>query len=498
MKRRPLLLGLGAIAALASAFAPWGPAPAEVLVVPIVDEITHVQRMFVRRSVERAKVEKPKLVLFEIDTPGGEVTATLAMCEDIISLGAAGLRTAAFIKRTESGAFEAGAAASAGALISLACQKIYMADGTVIGAAQPVYFDPEEGMKSAPRKMISFLREKASTFAKRNGYPEHIAMAMVDPEHEVYRVSHDGKIVFVDPDEKAKIADSTVGDVESKLITKKGEPLTLTVTRAIEFGLAAAAETRDQVLQLEGLAGAGQAVESFTWSEELAAFLISGPVRALLMVMAILCVYMEYKSQTIGIFGGAAVLLFGIVYFGHYVAGMAGILEFILIVIGFALIAFEIFVIPGTMFSAILGSILVFTGLIMLMSPVSIPDIDNPFHIDGILGAGAQLVLTFLAATGIFLLIARFLPQIPIFNRLVLLAEIGGAGGAGSAAAPASAASPLVGRAGVVLARLAPGGKIETKEGEIFDVVAEGDFVEAGRRVRIVAVEGTRVVVRPE
>lgn len=454
--------------------------------------------MFVRRSIERAKAERARLVLFEIDTPGGEVNATLAMCEDIIGLGPGGIRTAAFIKRTSSGEFEAGAAASAGALISLACQRIYMADGTVIGAAQPVYMDPKEGIQSAPRKMISFLREKASTFARRNGHPEQIAMAMVDPEHEVFRVSHEGKVVFVDADEKGRLAEAAVGELEAKPITKKGEPLTLTVTRAVEFGLAKAAETREQVLRLEGLGDASVTVEAFNWSEELAAFLIWGPIRSILMLMAILCVYMEYKSQTVGIFGGAAILLFGIVYFGHYAAGMAGVVEFILIAIGFALIALEIFVLPGTMFSAILGSILVFTGLIMLMSPVSIPDIDNPFHIDAVLDASAQLVLTFVAATGIFLLIARFLPQIPLFNRLVLQAEIGGATAAGAGALTAGGAASLLGRTGIVVARLAPGGKIETERGEIVDVVAEGDFIEAGRRVRVVAVEGARVVVRPE
>lgn len=480
------------------AFESSGPEPAGVLVVPIVDEINQVQRMFVRRSVERAKAERAKLVLFEIDTPGGEVTATLAMCEDILSLGPAGIRTAAFIQRTSSGEFEAGAAASAGALISLACQRIYMADGTVIGAAQPMYMDPEKGIQAAPRKMVSFLREKASTFARRNGHPEQIAMAMVDPEHEVFRVSHEGKVVFVDADEKAKLADSAVGEFEAKPITKKGEPLTLTVTRAIEFGFATPAERREEVLRLEGLAEASVAIEAFNWSEELAAFLIWGPIRSLLMLLAILCVYMEYKSQTVGIFGGAAIVLFGIVYFGHYAAGMAGVVEFILIAAGFALVALEIFVIPGTMFSAILGSILVFTGLIMLMSPVSIPDMDNPFHIDAVLGASAQLVLTFLAATGIFLLIARFLPQIPIFNRLVLQVEIGGPAAAMARAPTGGGPASLVGRTGVVVARLAPGGKIETDQGEVIDVIAEGDFVETGRRIRVVAVEGARIVVRPE
>jgi len=491
MKRAPWLIAAAAVLG----FSAPANAPAEVLVVPIVDEINYVQRAFVRRCVERARLEKPKLVLIDMDTPGGDVGATLAICEDLLSLGKSGIRTAVLIKRTESGDWAAGAAASAGALISLACQRIYMSTGTVIGAAQPVTMDPEEGMKAAPRKIVSFLREKIAAIAKQNGYPEHLAMAMVDPEHEVYRIVAAGKVSFVDAEEKTKIVDANVGDIDVKTVTKKGEPLTLTSDRAVEFGIATKAESIGEVLSKEGLAGASQAVEGFSWSETLAGFVTSGPVQSLLMLLVILCVYMEGKTQTMGVFAGVAAVSLALFFFGHYIAGLAGILEFVLIVIGFALIAVEIFLVPGTMVSAIIGSILIFTGLIMLMTPVTIPDVENPFEVDSLTAAGAHVVLTFMVATGIFLVLVRFMKQIPMLNRLVLQAEI-----AGTAPAPTMlpSTSRLVGSVGTVVSRLAPGGKIEVEGGDIVDVVSDGDFIEAGRRVRVVAVDGPRVVVRPE
>lgn len=480
--------GLVALLGLAFTLRAARPEEKSVLVVPIEGEINTAQRAFVKRVAERIRDEKPDLVLFEIDTPGGDGLSMTAICETILTLNDEGVQTAAFIRRSNTGRWVAGTAASAGAFISIACRRIYMTPTSVIGASQPVTAAPGGGMESAGGKIISLFKKKIAAYAKQNGYPVDLAVAMVDPDHEVYVAETEGDLRFFS-EQQREAFEKENPDTKLERVTEKGQPLTLTVDEAVRFGLATKAKSSEAVLKAEELEGAAIRTEGFTWSETFVGFITQPMIQSILMLLAMALAYGEIKTPGFGVFGISSIGLFSLLFFGHHLAGLASAIELVFILVGLILIAVEIFAIPGTIFTGILGAILVITGLLMMLLPSISWDFQNPLEVGALLSAGVQVSVSFVLATVVFLLLARYMPHIPGVNRLVLKASVG-SGTDGAGAGP----SPLVGKTGVSTTRLAPGGRAEI-EGGILDVVAESGYVESGRPVRVVSVQGSRIVV---
>ncbi|MBI4566170.1 MAG: NfeD family protein [Planctomycetes bacterium] len=183
------------------------------------------------------------------------------------------------------------------------------------------------------------------------------------------------------------------------------------------------------------------------------------------------------------------ILSFALLLFGHHLAGLAEIPEILLLAAGLALVALELFVIPGTGFAAIAGAVCVLAALILSLQDFTLPDPKGaPWEVDIMLGSVGRVMFAFIGAAVGFLLLMRFLPRVPFLQRLVLQADVGG-----MAPAPAGAMS-LVGRKGHAVTPLHPGGMIEI-DGETHDVVAEGDYVAKGEPVEVLKVEGMRIVV---
>jgi membrane-bound serine protease (ClpP class) len=388
----------------------------------------------------------------------------------------------------------AGSAFSAGSFIALACEKVYMAPATVIGAAEPVLQTPE-GVKPAGSKAVSGLKKKVAAVANENGHPENLVIAMVDPDYEVFRVRVRGRQEFLTEEqirERGQADPVLAADMEESrfLVTKKGEPLTLTVREAVEYGLAREAADRPSLLRAEGAAGLPLEEESFTWSETLVSILTSTAVASMLMLVGLILIYLELKTPGFGLPGVLGILCVGLVLFGHYLAGLAEVTEIVLILFGFGLIAAEILFVPGIMVLAILGLVFVLAGLIMALVPFSVPDFGDTFEVTAILNSTARMLLTFVASFGAFFLLVRFLRKIPVLHRLVLQTEL--AGGAGSVGV--TAGHSWVGKTGVTLTPLLPGGKAEI-DGDVVDVVADGESIEKGEAVRVIAVDGTKVLV---
>src|SRR4030042_2998629 len=204
----------------------------KVYIIPVKGEINKALMVFLKRNIETAKLEKADYIIFEIDTFGGrvdsalQITSIIGSCENI--------KTIAFISPQES---NYGVSWSAGALISFSCSSIYMAEGTSIGAAAPVY-QTNEGMEMAPEKVVSPLRTQMAALAEKNGYPKNIALAMVDKDLEIYEVFIDNvlavasKVELVDMEKKAK-QESKKFEL-GKVISPSGTLLTLTSTE-IEY-----------------------------------------------------------------------------------------------------------------------------------------------------------------------------------------------------------------------------------------------------------------------
>lgn len=451
-------------------------APPRVAVLTLAGPLDAADVAYVRRAVREIRDRGASLVVVELDTPGGRVDHMLMIGEELMSL--APIRTAVFIRPLDPGGVTGGAW-SAGAYVAFSCSRIYLYPGTVIGAAAPVR-QTSEGPQPLDEKYVSAFREKFRARAEQNGYPPHLAAAMVDPDLEVYEIVVDGRRRYVT---KGEVPDADLPPVP---FVARGKLLTMTSTQVAETGMGRISEGRTELYADFGITDASEWVLEPTWSERMVGFLTLPEISFLLLVVALLGILLELQAPGFGGWAAVGLAAMGLLLFGHHLAGLAEIPEILLIALGLALLAVEVFVIPGTWVSAIAGVACIFAGLILSLQGFTLPEL--PWQTDLFLGAVGRVVLAFLGATVAFLLLVPVLGRVPLLGRLVLQSEL---------AVEPQGRSELVGRTGVARTPLRPGGKIDVG-GRTFDVVAEGDYVQSGERVKIVRVEGFRIVVNRE
>ena len=443
-----------------------------VYVVPITGPIDLGLAPYLSRVLDQAAAADAAAVLLEIDTPGGRLDAVLRMRDALLD---SRVRTIAFVDRT---------AFSAGALVAIAAEEIYMTPGAVVGAATPVEGGTGE---TASAKVVSAVRKTFKTTAEVRGRDPRVAEAMVDPA-----VAIDGLVA-------------------------RGELLTLTTTEATAWGYAdGVAGNRAEVLAAAGLADAAVVATAPGPAERLVRFITDPVVASLLIIGAVLLIVGDFFVEGFGIAGAVGLGLLATFFWGHFLAGLAGWEDVALVVLGLALIAVELLVVPGFGVPGILGLAALLGGLFLAMLG---REIRTP---EGIERAGFAVAASSVAIVLGFVALLAFLPRSRRLGGLVL--QAGTAGGPGvPASAPARwlrwfggtpsrpraerlaepgrqppTATPgrtLVGATGVALSDLRPSGVAEIG-GHRIDVVTAGDYIPAGEPIEVTADERYRRVVR--
>jgi membrane-bound serine protease (ClpP class) len=290
------------------------------------------------------------------------------------------------------------------------------------------------------------------------------------------------------------------------LVSSPGKLLSLTSGEALRYGLARGlADDRDSLLAAIG--ARPPAVESVPGpADGIISLLTSGPAQILLIILGLVMIFLELQSPGFGIFGVVAILAFVTVFGSGALLGRVGSLEIILFLIGLGLLVVEIFITPGFGFMGISGFILIGLSLLLSMQDFVIPRFDWEWTM---LGRNAVVVFTGLVAAICGVAVIMLLgPKIRLFNRLTLSTQITGTAHGplpGDPAAGDPAAAPgtggremyqsLVGKIGVAATPLRPVGRVEI-EGELYEVQAEGLFVDSGRGVKVTKVRGNTVTVR--
>ncbi|MBN2019707.1 MAG: hypothetical protein JW749_05725 [Sedimentisphaerales bacterium] len=228
-----------------------------VYVLPVESEIMYeIETAAFEQAISQYASKNPGLILVEIDTPGGRVDLAQRMSAAITKT--ANCRVIAFIKGGQYGG-----AISAGSAIALACNKIYMASNTIIGAATLLTVSEQKELGIGERvaisideKMNSMWRAYLASLAQRNNRPGLMARAMVDRNLEVIEVNDAGKRLFIEPINKQ--ADQQV----VRSWNRSGTLLTLTAQEAVECSIAdGLAGTRDELLRQLGLSDANVVVD---------------------------------------------------------------------------------------------------------------------------------------------------------------------------------------------------------------------------------------------
>ncbi|WP_245586290.1 NfeD family protein [Olivibacter sitiensis] len=396
-------------------------------------------------AFDEAKANGAKLIVIEMNTYGGMVNFADSIRTKILN---SPVKTAIFINHN---------AASAGALIALACDDIYMSRGSSIGAASVVNGEGEV----LPEKYQSYMRGLMRATAEAKNRDPKIAEAFVDP------------------------------DVDLPKWKEKGKVLTLTSKEAIEAGLAKAyAKDVYDVIQQSGLADSDVAFYKSTWVDALINFLVNPAVSSILILLIIGGIYFEMQTPGIG-FALVVAIIAALLFFAPlYMQGLADNWEIVLFVLGVVLLLLEIFVIPGFGIAGILGIVFVICGLTFSMVPNDwfdfVPSTPNNLF--------NSLIIVLISMVGSIVLCVVFGKGIlhsKAFQRLVLTDEQQSSMGYVSALRNAE----LIGREGEVKTTLRPSGKIEI-DGKWYDAVAREGFVERGETVVVEKQENYNLVVR--
>ena len=457
--------------------------PGKVSIIPLSGMIDGGIYNSLTRRVEIAKENGSNLIIFELDTYGGQLEPAFEISEHISN-----------IKNTKTIAFIPTKAISAGSLIAISCNEIYMAPQAELGDCEPIVPSSEGGYKTVGEKIQTVLRTKFRKFAEKNGYPVLLAEAMVTKEIEVYRVVTEERPdgYYITGRELKEMNDKEKKKLKSKkLIIEEGKLLTMYAKEAYEYQFAKEiVEDRNSLLKLLNLENVTPDILETNWSEEMVRFL--GRIAPVLLGIGLAALWMEFKSPGFGLPGIVGILCLAIVFLSKHLVGLAETPEIIIFFVGIVLIAVEILFIPGFGIAGIPGIILILIGATLSFQDFTIPR--TPYDVN-LLIMNIFTVMCSLIGSGIAIfLMFKFMPGMPLFNRLVLTTSETTQSGFVIPSQPAGG-SDLTGAKGMALTALHPTGKIEVNNNTL-DVVTDGEFIEKGQTVEIIEIRGNRIVVK--
>lgn len=348
-------------------------------------------------------------------------------------------------------------AASAGALISIACDKIYLSKGSSIGAASVV----DQTGKVMPEKYQSYMRGLMRATAEAKGRNPRIAEAFVDPK------------------------------VDLPQWKEAGQVLTFTSGEAVEAGFAnGEVSSFQELLQAEGLETATITKHEVTWMDSLIGLLTNPAVQGFLIVLIMGGIYFEMTSPGIGL-PLIVALVATILYFAPlYMEGLAAHWEILLFVIGLILLLLEIFVIPGFGVAGIAGLLLIICSFAFSMVPNE--NFDFSLTAPNLLFRSFILVVvSIVGAIILCVVLGRSILKSGAFRRLVLADEQKADQGYVSS----TLSRELIGKQGVAKTDLRPSGKVEI-EGAWYDAVSMDGYITKGTLIRVEKHENYNLFVR--
>lgn len=425
------------------------PQVGRVSLVPVHDTIDRGVAAFLRRVL--AQHREGELVVLELNTLGGELEAAISIRDALLEAKAT---TLCWVRPR---------AISAGALITLACDVVAVAPGAMIGAATPVQLSPGGAMRPVHEKVVSYMRKEMATTAVQQGRPAAVAEAMVD------------------------------ADLGVPGLIEKGKLLTLDAKQALEWSVAdLSASSEAELWQALGRDPPALERPRPSPAEQLSHFLSNPVMAVLLIVLGLLGIAVELIHPQ----GGTALLggLFclGLFFFGHHLVDLAGWEELLLLVAGLVLLAIELWT-PGHTVFGVAGLHLVLASLFLALVSLDRIPLEVAWQTGAIPRALGSVLGALLLAAACAAALLKALPQTR-FGRDLVLARV--------LTTPAReergiALDALVGQVGVALTDLRPTGRVEVINRRA-DARLEYGFLHAGARVRVLRVEGQRVVVREE
>jgi membrane-bound serine protease (ClpP class) len=410
----------------------------------IKSEISPSVTRLVEGGIAQAEARKAKYLLIEMDTYGGLVD------------DADKIRTALLKTKVTTVVFIRNNAASAGALISIACDSIYMASGATIGAASVV----NQTGELMPEKYQSYMRKKMRATAEETGRNPLIAEGMTDENLVIDSIKEKGKIV------------------------------TLTTDEAIKYGFCnSKAESVNEVVKL--LDGSPDLENhQSSWVESVIIWLVNPAVSGVFLLLIFGGLYFEFKAPGT-MFPIAVSVLAAMCYFAPlYLEGLAANWEILAFIIGIVLLLMEIFVIPGFGVAGVVGIALTIGGLTLAL----VRNVDFDFSAVSTNEIGRSFLMVTIAMIAPLIIIVSFSKQMfgsSFFKRLAPTDKLSSKEGF---SVQENSLVHLIGSEGITLTDLRPAGKA-TIDNTRHEVISEGDFVSKDTKVKVLKIQGNYLVV---
>lgn len=429
--------------------------------IDIKKEIGSTTWLYVQRGFAEAEVKNADVILIHLNTYGGEV------------LYADSIRTKILNSIIPVYVFIDNNAASAGALISIACKKIFMRPGGSIGAATVV----DAAGTQMPDKYQSYMRATMRATAESHGKD-----TIINGKDTVYKWKRDPLIAEAMVDDRTVIPN----------LIDSGKTLTFTTQEAIKYGYCEGeADNINQLIE-KHLKFAEYRVETFepTTLDNLKGFLMSTVIQGLLIMLIIGGIYFELQSPGIGFPLGVAVVA-GILYFAPlYIDGLAANWEILVFIIGLVLIGLEIFVIPGFGIAGISGIVMVVAGLTLSL----LENVNFDFEPVDQYAAGKALITVISGIGFAFVLILYLSSRIGrkgLFRNVALIKTLDNK--SGYVGVPLEF-KELTGRNGIATTVLRPSGKVQI-DGKYYDAISEEGFIDKGTPVKVIRYETGQLYV---
>ncbi len=414
-----------------------------MLIDDVIDPRTN---RYTELGLEKAEELSVDYVILELDTYGGALTDADDIRTRLLEFT---IPVYTYINKD---------AASAGALISIATDSIYMAKGSSIGAATVVTGDGE----AAPDKYQSYMRSIMRSTAEATGRDPKIAEGMVDEDIDVDSIATEGKVITFSVSEAIKhgFCEAEVGSIDDIMKRSGVENYEL-----IEYNLGA--------------------------SERIIAFFLNPFVSGILIMMIMGGIWFELQTPGVGFPLGAAILGIILYLVPHYMNGLAENWEIALFIAGIILIAVEIFVIPGFGVAGVLGIGATVGSLVLIMLNNDMFDFSFVNSADAFIAIITTMTAIFGAIALLFLLGVR-ITNSKLFRRIALVDTQGKEQGFTSSIYQKE---QMVGKRGTSYTVLRPSGKVMIEE-KVYDAYTRGNYVGENEPIEVISDEGTSLKVK--
>jgi len=438
---------------------------------PITANVVDRARRMIQEAISKNDVN---FICLWIDSPGGSTTDSLRLAEFLSELPSNEIRTVAYIPSR---------ALADASMIAAACDQVVMFPDALLGGPGASELSDVEITSTQ-----QFLRDNLSKNKSRSW---SLPAAMLNPTLDVFKYTRNGVEEFFCEDE-LKEQPRQEEWIKGRRVTEPGEPLQVNGARAVETRLANhVVEDFSSFKSIYGLEN-DPTLAAPGWTDYLIEILTSPGMAALLLMVGGAALYAELHTPGVGLGAFVATVCFVLFFWSRFLGQTAEWLEVLLFVAGLGCLVVEVFVMPGFGVFGLGGGLLVFGSLVLACQRSFLPR--NAYELGQLQTSLLVVAGAGLGIFGLAYLLNIWLPRVPIFNRMILAPLSDSEHEYLSRNESLVDFEDLLGRAGVTTTRLNPAGKARIG-GQLVDVIADGERIDAGAQVVVTEVHGNRVLV---